>query len=117
MGSLLPIRSVACRQHEGATTTTTVAILGTRYGDFSIEERVFAGRGVRLRIGQGASAEGIVSEAGDADVILSGGNPQFDAAVIDHLHCRAIVRYGVGVDTVDLDAAARAGMWVSYVPD
>jgi D-3-phosphoglycerate dehydrogenase / 2-oxoglutarate reductase len=99
------------------TTTTTVAILGTRYVDFSIEERVLAGRGVRLRSGEGASAEGIVSEAGDAEVILSGGSPQFDAAVIDRLDCRAIVRYGVGVDSVDLDAAARAGMWVSFVPD
>ena len=101
---------------EGATTTT-VAILGTRYVDFSIEERVLAGRGVRLRSGEGASADSIVSEAGDAEVILSGGSPQFDAAVIDRLDCRAIVRYGVGVDSVDLDAAARAGMWVSYVPD
>jgi D-3-phosphoglycerate dehydrogenase / 2-oxoglutarate reductase len=99
------------------TTTTTVAILGTRYGDFSIEERAFAGRGVRLRSGEGASADGIVSEAGDAKVILSGGSPQFDAAVIDRLDCLAIVRYGVGVDSVDLDAASRAGMWVSYVPD
>lgn len=99
------------------TTTTTVAILGTRYGDFSIEESVFAGRDVRLRSGEGASADGIVAEAGDAEVILAGGSPRFDAAVIDRLDCRAIVRYGVGVDSVDLDAASRAGMWVSYVPD
>jgi D-3-phosphoglycerate dehydrogenase / 2-oxoglutarate reductase len=103
--------------NRGVTITTTVAILGTRYGDFSIEERAFAGRGVRLRSGEGASADGIVAEAGDAEVILAGGSPQFDAAVIERLTCRAIVRYGVGVDSVDLDAATRAGMWVSYVPD
>ncbi|MDQ3660866.1 MAG: C-terminal binding protein [Actinomycetota bacterium] len=99
------------------TTTTTVAILGTRYGDFAIEERVFGGLGVSLRSGMGASADDIVAEAGDAELILAGGSPQFDAAVIERLNCRAIVRYGVGVDSVDLDAASRSGMWVSYVPD
>ena len=99
------------------TITATVAILGTRYRDFSIEESVFAGREVRLRSGEGASPHGIVAEAGDAEVILAGGSPRFDEAVIERLSCRAIVRYGVGVDSVDLDAASRAGVWVSYVPD
>jgi len=99
------------------TITATVAILGTRYEDFSIEESVFAGREVRLRSGEGASPDGIVAEAGDAEVILAGGGPRFDAAVIERLSCRAIVRYGVGVDSLDLDAASRAGVWVSYVPD
>jgi D-3-phosphoglycerate dehydrogenase len=32
-------------------------------------------------------------------------------------HCRVISRYGVGVDNVDVDAATRAGILVTYVPD
>ena len=40
------------------------------------------------------------------------------AAVIDSLdRCRGIVRYGVGVDTVDLAAATRRGIPVCNVPD
>ena len=95
----------------------TVAILGTRYVDFAIEEAVFAPYGIRIVGGSGASADALVSEAGSATVILAGAGPRFDAAVIERLSCRGIVRYGVGVESVDLDAATRAGMWVAYVPD
>jgi D-3-phosphoglycerate dehydrogenase len=95
----------------------TVAILGTRYVDFAIEEAVFAPYGIRIVGGSGASADALVSEAGSAAVILAGARPRFDAAVIERLSCRGIVRYGVGVESVDLDAATRAGMWVAYVPD
>jgi len=38
--------------------------------------------------------------------------------VISHLkHCKIIARYGVGVDTIDLKAAAEHGIIVSNVPD
>jgi D-3-phosphoglycerate dehydrogenase len=49
--------------------------------------------------------------------VLTGPGPRFDEHVIARLSCRGIVRYGVGVESVDLDAAARAGIWVAYVPD
>lgn len=96
---------------------TSVAILGTRYRDFSVEEAVLSHRGVRLVSGAGASRAEVVSEAGAAAVILAGSGPQFDAWVIERLSCIGIVRYGVGLESVDLDAAARSGMWVAYVPD
>lgn len=96
---------------------TTVAVLGTRYLDFSVEEAVLGPRGVRLVGGKGATPEEVVAEAAGAAVVLAGGGPRFDAGVIERLTCRGIVRYGVGVESVDLDEAARAGMWVAYVPD
>lgn len=44
--------------------------------------------------------------------------PQVSAAVIARLrHCRAIIRNGVGFDTVDTAAAAAAGIPVCNVPD
>jgi D-3-phosphoglycerate dehydrogenase len=93
------------------------AILGTRYPDLSVEEGLFRPRGVRLIAGDGASPEAIVDQAAGADVVLSGSRPRFNADVIERLSCRGIVRYGVGVETIDLAAAARAGMWVAHVPD
>jgi D-3-phosphoglycerate dehydrogenase / 2-oxoglutarate reductase len=95
----------------------TVAILGTRYVDFSVEEAVLGPHGVRLVGGDGASADEVVSQAAGATVVLAGSEPRFDAGVIERLECRGIVRYGVGVESVDLDKAAGAGMWVAYVPD
>lgn len=99
------------------TPEPTVAILGTRYADFSVEEEVLGRRGLRIVTGEGERADDIVSEAEGATVILAGARPRFDAEVIARLSCAGIVRYGVGVESVDLNAASRAGMWVAYVPD
>ncbi|MGH2825567.1 MAG: C-terminal binding protein [Actinomycetota bacterium] len=95
----------------------TVAILGTRYIDFNVEEDILGPHGVILTSGDGASGDAIVEQASSAGVVLAGAGPRFDAATLARLRCRGIVRYGVGVDTIDLDAAARSGMWVAYVPD
>lgn len=95
----------------------TVAILGTRYRDFSIEEAVLAPLGARIVSGPGLSSDEIAEVAGDADVILAGSGPRFDAATLARLRCRGIVRNGVGVETIDLAAARAAGIWVARVAD
>jgi D-3-phosphoglycerate dehydrogenase / 2-oxoglutarate reductase len=94
----------------------TVAILGTRYRDFALEEAEL-GTDVRIVSGPGGTSEAIVEVAGRADVILAGSGPRFDAATLGRLRCRGIVRSGVGVETIDLEAAHAAGMWVARVAD
>ena len=94
-----------------------VAILGTRYPDFRIEESILCPHGASLVSGDGGTSDAIAEQASDATVVLAGSGPRFDAATIGRLTCIGIVRYGVGVETVDVDAAARAGMWVANVPD
>lgn len=101
---------------EYSATMTTVAILGTRYPDLAIEEEVLAG--VAIGVSDGATLEDIKAVAGDAEVIMVGNTPAITAEVISVLsNCRAIIRSGIGVDSVDLDAARAAGMWVVNVPD
>ena len=92
-----------------------VAILGTRYPDFVIEEGVLAG--VDIVAGPGATPDEIVEIAGDADVILIGSLPRFTGEVLHRLTCRALVRSGIGVDNVDLEVARALGYTVAYVPD
>lgn len=94
-----------------------VAILGTRYLDFAIEHEVLAPLGATFVSGAGSTSDDIVDVAGEADLILAGARPRFDATTQQRLSCRAIVRYGVGVDSVDLEAAASLGRWVVRVPD
>ncbi len=97
--------------------STTVAILGTRYPDFSIESEIL-GPGVALVAAPGTTDDEIVATARDAAVILAGSQPRFTRPVIERLSStRAIVRSGIGVDSVDLDAARDAGIWVVNVPD
>jgi len=53
----------------------------------------------------------------DADAVITQFAP-INAAVIGAMQqCRVIVRYGIGVDNVDLDAATKAGIVVTKVPD
>jgi D-3-phosphoglycerate dehydrogenase len=95
----------------------TVAILGTRYPDFRIEESILGPRGASLVAGDGGTGDAIAAQASGATVVIAGSGPRFDAATIARLTCVGIVRCGVGVETVDVEAAARAGMWVANVPD
>lgn len=94
-----------------------VAILGTRYPDFSIEEHILGPLGVEIVAADGADETQIVDVAGTASVILAGSRPRFTANVLNRLSCRGIVRYGVGVDSVDVGAAKRLGIAVASVPD
>ena len=105
------------RGGSGVQRSTTVAVLGTRYVDLSIEEAILGSAGVAIRAGDGASGDAIVEQAAGAAVILAGSAPRFDAAVIERLDCVGIVRCGVGVESIDLDAARRVGLWIAYVPD
>lgn len=92
-----------------------VAVVGTRFTDFAVEEGVLGD--VTLVAGPGTDADELVEMAGGARVILVGAAPRLDRSVLERLSCRGIVRLGVGVDNVDLEAAAEQGMWVASVPD
>jgi D-3-phosphoglycerate dehydrogenase len=94
-----------------------VAIVGTRYRDLAVESEILTPLGAEIVSGWGGDRADLVEIAGDADVIMAGSAPRFDAETIAELNCRGIVRYGVGVDKVDLEAAAAAGIWVARVVD
>jgi len=64
-----------------------------------------------------AAEEEIIEAAKDADAILTGG-AQMTRRVMEALpKCQAIVRYGIGYDTVDVDAATDNGILVVNIPD
>jgi D-3-phosphoglycerate dehydrogenase len=95
---------------------TTVAVLGSRYPDFSIEQGILGD--VEIVSAPGGTADEIVAVAGAAEIIIAGSLPKFTAEVLPRLpSLRAIVRAGIGVDNIDLDAAGAAGISVCNVPD
>jgi D-3-phosphoglycerate dehydrogenase len=95
-----------------------VAVLGARYGDLKIEKEMLTRLGVRLVEGVGNEEEETLSVCRDAEVILCGGAPKIRASLIRRLpRLKAIVRYGIGIDTIDLDEATRRGVYVVNVPD
>ncbi|HEX6148935.1 C-terminal binding protein [Nocardioides sp.] len=94
-----------------------VAVLGTRYPDFAIEEAALAPFSATIVSSPGDSAEEILEVARDAAVVLAGSAPRFTADVLAGLRCRGVIRYGVGTDSVDLEAARRLGIAVARVSD
>jgi len=91
----------------------TVAVLGTRYRDLDIERDALEPMDVGIVVGDGADPDAIVAVAGGAEVILAASRPRFTSEVIARLSCRAIVRYGIGVDNIDLEAAHARGILVA----
>jgi phosphoglycerate dehydrogenase-like enzyme len=59
-----------------------------------------------------------LAAASEAAAVLLGVNFDLESDDLRRLpHCRGVVRYGVGVDNVDVEAALALGMTVSNVPD
>ena len=81
------------------------------------ERAVLKGHEVELRRLQCRTPEEVAAQAGDADVLINQYVP-ITGEVLDALpRCRLVVRYGVGVDNVDVAAATERGVWVANVPD
>lgn len=60
--------------------------------------------------------DALVSAAGDADVLVVGPDAPVTRAVLATVGPRVVVRAGVGVDNVDLDAAEELGVVVTNTP-
>lgn len=61
--------------------------------------------------------EDVITLAGDADILLNQYAPMNERVINQLKNCKAIIRYGIGVDTVDIAAATKRGIWVCNVPD
>ena len=93
-----------------------VAILDTTYPDLEIERDVLEPANISIVREDGSSPEAIANVS-HANVIIVGSRAQFDADALALLKGKAIVRAGIGVESVDLEAASAASITVCNVPD
>lgn len=95
-----------------------IATIGHRFPDDSVEKEALEGTGIQVLFLGGLAKDIALERAAQAHAVLLGVSFSLDS---DDLHrlacCRAVVRYGVGVDNVDVSAAQALGMTVSNVPD
>jgi D-3-phosphoglycerate dehydrogenase / 2-oxoglutarate reductase len=90
----------------------------TDYGfpDVTIEQLIIESAGGELRKFQCKTEQDVIDAAKNSDAILVQFAP-ITSSVVDQLdRCKVIVRYGVGTDNVDLDAARSRGIIVCNVP-
>src|SRR5262245_9411147 len=70
-----------------------------------------------LRMAKSASADDILAVARDADAILVTYAKLPGDLLRQLTRCKAIGRFGLGVDNIDIPAAVELGITVTYVPD
>ena len=70
-----------------------------------------------LRMAKSASAEDVLAVARDADAILVTYAKLTGDLLRQLRKCKAIGRFGLGVDNIDIAAARELGITVTYVPD
>jgi len=95
----------------------SISIIDTGYKNYNYEEKLFGGKGFALNLYSGDSADPLDKArfaSGSSGILVRG--TEIDSDFLDHTpEVRAIVRYGVGYDNIDLREATRRGIKVANV--
>ena len=95
----------------------TAVITDWTFPDLGVEEGILKAHGIELVARRCKTEADLIDLCAEADVVIT----QFarvNASVVSAMRkARAIVRYGIGVDNIDLDAARARGIPVCNVPD
>lgn len=101
--------------------TPEILLVDGAYQDYSLERRVFDAAGARfISVEPSARTEEDVLRSPDlanADVLLVELAQITEAVLRAATNCRAVVRYGTGVDNIDLEAAKQLQIAVLNVAD
>src|SRR5689334_11657093 len=86
--------------------SSRVVITDVDYPDVSIERSVLEGADITLSVHQVKAGAQLIELVRDADGVIVQ-YARITREVLEAMkHCRIVVRYGVGLDTIDLPAAA-----------
>lgn len=94
-----------------------VCVSDARHASYEIEKKAIEKIGGELVLCNCSTEEDIINKCSDADAIFLDMAPMNAKVIAGLKKCKCINRYGVGYDNVDVDAASKAGIQVTYVPD
>jgi len=94
-----------------------IVITDHRFREVDQERRAVEAAGGELVVGQAANEQQAAEICKDADGVLTARAPITRRVIESMAKCRVIVRYGIGVETVDIPAATGRGIMVANVPD
>ena len=103
----------------GLNRKIVVGIAEPGYADHRVESKLLEPLGAEVRFlrWNGDRSE-LLAQLTDLDIVMVRDIPVMDAEAIGRLReGGGIVRYGVGVDTIDLGAAKQRGIKVANIPD
>ena len=94
-----------------------IAVTDSPFPSLDPAKKALARLAPEFRMAKSASADDILAVARDADAILVT-YAKLPGELLRQLRrCKAIGRFGLGVDNIDLPAAKELGIAVNYVPD
>lgn len=88
-----------------------------KWENVDVEREIIEKIGAEFVAEKCETEEDVIARCQDADVLLSMGIPITKRVIAALEKCRAIVNYGIGVDTIDIPAATEAGICIANVPD
>ncbi len=94
-----------------------VVVTDYSFPNLSVEAEVLAPLGANIKSAHCRTIEEVTALVADADVVITQFAPVRAAAIAAMSKARAIIRSGIGVDNVDLAAAASRKIPVCNVPD
>jgi D-3-phosphoglycerate dehydrogenase len=94
-----------------------IVITDHRFPQIEQEKRAVEAAGWNLVVGQAANEEQLIELCKDADGVLAGRALITERVLAAMSRCRIVVRYGIGVETIDIAAATSYGIMIANVPD
>lgn len=94
-----------------------VKITDCDHPSVDIERNVISRISADMSLHQCKTEEDLIQECADADALINQYAPLTRKVLSQLKNCKVIVRYGVGVNNVDLEAASEYGIPVCNVPD
>ena len=94
-----------------------IAVTDTVFPSLDPAKAALARLNPTYRMSKSVNAEDIIAVAKDADAILVTYAKLTRDVLMQLTRCRAIGRFGLGVDNIDLPTAKEKGIAVNYVPD
>ena len=99
------------------TMPPPIAITDSVFPSLDPAKKALARLDPEYRMAKSAAADDILAVARDADAILVTYAKLPGELLRQLTRCKAIGRFGLGVDNIDLPAAKECGIAVNYVPD
>jgi D-3-phosphoglycerate dehydrogenase len=98
-------------------TKKLIVITDCDHPSVQIERKVLEEQGFTVVLEQCRTEEDVIAKCREADGLINQYAPLTKKVLSSLPNCKVIVRYGVGVDNVDLNAASDVGIQICNVPD